>query len=466
MIINVQKVQVSDTRGDEDNYGSWLKEKNWLKKEMQRFIGISLALVFVCFEVKSQTVLTARDAVNIALQNSLDIQLAKNNVGVNTILNSYGVAGGLPVITGSASYNESLTGVNQKLNTGTVIKRNGALANNLNGNMTAGILLFNGFRVVATKKRLEELQKQSEYAVNAQIQNVVATVLTGYYDIVRQQDYLKTISISIDVAQKKLEIVQTQQSVGLANNADLFQAQLDLNNLQQTRQSQLLLIDQAKTELLRLMTLKPDSLVNIRDSIIVNRSLNLDDVLSKLSANPDVLVADEQVRINEQLVKETAAQRYPTVRTTTGYNYVRSQTAAGNIMFNQNYGPTIGLSLSVPIYNGSVYKRQQKAAEISVNSAEVQRQVLVRDYSAAAVKNYQAFINNLNQLETEQKNYELAQQLLNLVYERFKSRVATIVDFTIAQQTFQQTAYRLINLKFAAKAAEIELKRLANTLTF
>ncbi len=431
---------------------------------MKRFILI--VILIICYKVQAQELLSAHDAVNIALKNSLDIQLAKNDLEVNRVLNNYGVAGGLPSITGSASDNESLTSVNQKLNTGTVIQRSGTFSNNLNGNITAGILLFNGYRVVATKKRLEELQKQSEYAVNAQIQNVIAAVLTGYYDIVRQQDYLKTIDISIDVAQKKLAIVQTQQSVGMANNADLFQAQLDLNTLQQTKQSQLLVIDQAKTELLRLMTLKPDSLINIKDTILVDRNLKLDEVLSNLSANPDVLFAGEQIKINEQIVRETAAQRYPSVRATTGYNYTRNQTAAGNVLFNQNYGPTIGLSLSVPIYNGSAYKRQQRAAEINVNSAEIERQTLLRDYSAGAVKNYHAFINNLNQLETEQKNFLLAQQLLDLVYERFKARVATIVDFTLAQQTFQESAYRLVNLNFAAKAAEIELKRLANALEF
>lgn len=426
---------------------------------------IIIVFTVTCHQAFAQT-LSVHDAVNIALKNSLDIQLAKNDLEVNSILNNYGVAGGLPVVTGSASDNESLTGVNQKLNNGTIIQRNSALANNLNGNITAGILLFNGYRVVATKKRLEELQKQSELAVNAQIQNVIASVLTGYYDIVRQQNYLRTIDISMDVAQKKLAIIQTRQSVGLANNADLFQAQLDLNTLVQTRQSQLLVIDQAKTELLRLMTLKADSSINIQDTILVDRDLKLDDVLSKLSVNPDVLAANEQVLINEQIVKETAAQRYPSVRATTGYNYTRSQTAAGNILFNQNYGPTIGLSLSVPIYNGSAYKRQQRAAEVDVKSAELQKQGLLRDYSAGAVKNYQAYVNNLNQLETEQKNFQLSQQLLDLVFQRFQLRVATIVDFTIAQQTFQQSAYRLVNLAFAAKAAEIELKRLSNSLTF
>src|SRR5206468_979406 len=102
------------------------------------------------------------------------------------INNNIGVAGGLPLITGSASDNEQLTNVNQKLNTGTIIQRDGVFANSLNANVAGSMLLYNGLRVVATKKRLEEIEKQSEEYVNAQIQNTMAAVMTAYFDIIRQ----------------------------------------------------------------------------------------------------------------------------------------------------------------------------------------------------------------------------------------------------------------------------------------
>ena len=91
------------------------------------------------------------------------------------------------------------------------------------------MLLYNGSRVVATKRRLEQLELQSEQYLNSQVQNTMAAVMVSYYDIVRQQAFIKTIDRSIDVAQKQLEIVKTQQSVGMANDADLFQTQINLN---------------------------------------------------------------------------------------------------------------------------------------------------------------------------------------------------------------------------------------------
>lgn len=420
--------------------------------------------LFVCTNVSAQNMLRLPDAVNMALKNSLEVQLSKNFVEANAVLNNYGVAGGLPIVTTSLTDNEQISSINQKFNTGANILRDAAAANNFSLGVTGSILLYNGNRVVATKSRLATLVNQSEQLLNAQIQNVMAGVMVGYYDVVRQQSYLKTIEKSIDASNQQLEIIKTRQFVGLANNADLFQAQIDLNALLQARQSQQLIIDQAKTELLRQLTLNPDSVINIQDTILVDKNILMTDVLNNLNKNADIVAAQEKVKINELLVKETAALRYPSIRASTGYNFTRNQAAAGQILLNQNYGPFVGVSVGVPIYNGSVYKRQQKVAEINVGNAELDKQILIRDYNAQVVKVYQSYAITLQQLKTEQENYSLSNQLLELVLQKFKFKQATIVDVKNAQQSFEASGYRLVNLNFAAKSAEIELKRLANKL--
>jgi outer membrane protein len=428
---------------------------------------IYVFLIFLFLQTGAQNILQLPDAVNLALKNSLDLQLSKNIVEANTVLNNYGVAGGLPLVTGSMTDNEQIASINQKFGDSTqrIIKRNAAATNNFALGVTGSILLYNGNRVVATKTRLATLVKQSEQQLNAQVQNILAGVMVGYYDIVRQQSYMKTIEKSIDASNQQLQIVQARQSVGLANNADLFQAQIDLNALLQTKQSQQLIIDQAKTELLRQLTVNPDSAISIQDTILVDRNIQLDNVLNKLNKNAAVVAAQDQVQINELVVKETAALRYPSIRATTGYNFFRNKAAAGQLLLNQNYGPTVGVSVGIPIYNGSIYKRQQRVAEINVNNAVLDKQILIRDYSAQVVKSFQSYTASLKQLETEQQNYTLSNQLLELALQRFQYKQATIVDVKNAQQSFEASGYRLVNLSYAAKTAEIELKRLANELS-
>ncbi|HEY6975504.1 MAG TPA: TolC family protein [Chitinophagaceae bacterium] len=428
-----------------------------------------LIVIFFCGSINAfaQETISLPGAINTALKNSLDIQVSRNNVEANSILNSYGVAGGLPLVTTSATNTEQVTSINQKYSDASRnAQRSNAASNSLNVNVTGSILLYNGMRVSSTKKRLAELEQQSRDYLNSQVQNIIASVMTNYYDIVRQQSYARLLSQTIEVSKQRLEITKTQQSVGLANNADIFQAQLDMNAAIQALESQQLIIQQAKTDLLTLLTLDPRDSIHVLDTFSIDKNILLDSVLNRLGFNADIIYASEQVKINELIAKETAAQRYPLIRANMGYIYNRNQNSAGFTLLNQSYGPFVGLSLSIPIYNGNAYKRQQQAAEIDTKNAELQKEILIRDYSSSVVKQYQGYMNNLKQVETEKKNYELAQQLLDLVLQRFQLRVATILDLRVAQQTLVDAGYRLINVSYAAKAAEIELKRLSNTLTF
>jgi outer membrane protein TolC len=432
----------------------------------KRILLLCLLVVIITTNKLAAQNLTLQDAISIALKNNLDIQVLKNNVEISNINNHIGVAGGLPTVSGTLSDNEQVSNINQKLNTGTEIKRNGATGNTLNAGVSSSILLYNGSRVVTTKKRLGQLETQSEQYLNSETQNLAAAVITAYYDVVRQQFYIKTIDRSIEASQKRLDIVKIQQSVGMANNADLYQSQVDLNSLLQSRQSQLTIVDQAKTSLLALMNLRPDSLISISDTIVVDKSIVLGDVLSKLGDNADIIAANMQITINQLISKEVAAQRYPSVRANAAYNLNRTQSTGGQLLLNQNQGPSAGITVAIPIYNGTVFKRQQKVADINTKNAALQKEILLRNYSADIVKVFQSYNTGIKQVETQQKNVELAQKLLDLALYRYELHSATILEVKQAQQSFEDASFTLTNLNFAAKSAEIELRRVSNQVQF
>jgi len=428
------------------------------------FVLLGLSITASAF---SQQKLTLQDAVNTALKNSYDIQLAKNTLEVNTINNNFGIAGGLPTVSATVSDNEQVNNINQKYSDASRnAEQSGVASNIITAGLTGSIVLYNGYRIVATKNRLEQLQRQSSSLLNAQIQSTIANVMTKYYDVVRQQSYLKTIDQSIEVSKQKLSILQTRRDVGLSNNADLYQAQLDVNALIQQQQAQQLVIDIAKTDLLNLMSSKSNNNFIISDTILVNNNLSLDAIKTAIKTNPEVLAAEQQIQINSLIEKETAAQRYPTVKANTGFNFSNNKTAGGFTLLNQSYGPFIGLSVAIPIYNGSIFKRQQKIANINAKSAETQRDMLLRDFETNTLRSFQSYTNTLQQLKTESDNYQLSLKLLDVVLQRFQLGQATIIDVKQAQQSFENEGYRLVNLSYAAKAAEISLQQIANQLTF
>lgn len=426
-------------------------------------------LVLLCINISfgfAQGRLTLTDAIQVALKNSLDIQLAKNTLEISSINNHIGIAGGLPTVTATANDNEQIISINQKFSDASRnTTRNNVGSNNLSLGVTGTMLLFNGYRVVTTKKRLNELVQQNEHLVNVQVQNTMAAVATRYFDIVRQQEFIKTIEQSISVFQKRLDILLARKEAGLSNNADIFQARLDLNAQIQQKQSQQLIIEQGKTDLLNLLFLNPDSTISISDTIIVEKNILLENIKSQLKNNPQVLSAEQQITINSLIEKETSALRMPSLRANTGYNFNNTKSGAGFALLNQSYGPFLSINLSIPIYNGTVFKRQQQIASINSKNAALQKETLVQTLETGAVRTYQAYRNALQQLETEVENYKLSMQLLDLVLKRFELNQATIIDVRQAQQSFEAVGFRMVNLNFTAKLAEIEMKRLANMIT-
>ena len=432
---------------------------------MKRIIQYVLFLSPVA--TAAQPPLTLHDAVATALKNNMGIQIASNNINIADINNSYGVAGGLPIVTATGSDVEQVSSLKQEYaNAANNKTSNNAASNNLSAGVTASVLVYNGGRVNTAKQRLGITALQSRQQLSSRALLLVYNVMLRYYDVVRQQNYAKTLQQSIEVSKQKLTVVQTQQNVGMANNADLFQAQVDLNTQIQNLQAQQLVIDQDKTDLLTLLTLNPDSSIIVSDTILVDKSITLPSVIDAVRNNPDIVSAGEQVTINQFIAKETAALRYPSLSVNGGYNFSHTKNAAGFSLLNQSYGPFAGVGVSIPLFNGNIYKKQQEVAEINIKNAGLVKDTLLQNYTANAVKSWQAYNNNLQQLETAKANYELSQKLLNLALQRFQLRQATIVDIKNAQQSFENAGYLLINTSFAAKVAELQLRRYANQMVY
>jgi outer membrane protein len=411
--------------------------------------------------------LTLDDAIGIALKNSLGMQIAKNNVSIADIYNSYGIAGGLPLISATGSDVQQSNNLKQVYSNPANNKNStNAPSNNLTAGLAASELVYNGDRVKTAKQRLGVIETQTREQLSSRAIFVTYNVMLKYYDIVRQQGYAKTLQSSIEVSKEKLNIVKAQQGVGMANNADLFQSQVDLNTQLQNLQAQQLVVDQDKTDLLTLLTLNPDSAIAVDDTILVDRTLQLPVILSGVQSNPDIAAADQQVTIDRFIEKETGAFRYPSLYLEGGYNFSRNQNAQGFSLLNLNYGPYAGATVNIPIFNGNIYRKQQQVAGINTQNALLTKDTLLLNYTANAVKNWQAYTNNLQQLETAKANYDLSRKLLDLVLQRFQLRQATIVDVKNAQESFENAGFLLTNVSFAAKSAEILLKRYANLLRY
>ena len=425
------------------------------------FTGLGLSLTG-----QAQHVFTIENAIDTALLNNFDIQIAKNNVEIARVNNTYGVAGGLPYISANAGDNGSLTTINQQFSNGTETNIDNRTENVVNAGVSAGIVLFNGFKVTATKERLSRLQNLSEIQLNQQIQTIIADIMVTYYDIIRQQNYLRIIENTLEVSQQKLDIVNVKNNVGMADAAIVLQTQSDVNSAEQLLETQKLVIEQNKADLLLLINAKSQIPFAVSDSIIVDKSLQLETILNYLNRNPQYLSADQQILIDEQLVKEVSSQRYPSVTLNAGYDFYHANSKNVAMTLNQFYGPTAGISLQVPIFNGNIYKTQTDVAKIRVNNSKLTKESLIYSLTTQATKLYRTYSVTLQQIESQRDNFEMNKKLLEVVMQKFNLGQSTILDVKAAQTSYENAAYLLVNLLFSAKVAEIELKQLTYSLSY
>jgi outer membrane protein TolC len=430
--------------------------------------NIKTFLLFIVLTIpfvgKAQQQLTLRNAVDTALRNNFDIQISKNYVEIATMNNTYGVAGGLPYVSAVAGDNGSITTQNQNFSDGTESNVSNKGENAVNAGVSAGIVLFNGFKITATKERLNRLQNLSEIQLNQQIQNTIAEIMITYFDIIRQNNYLKIIQNTLAVSKQKLDIINVKKNVGMSDAVEILQAQSDVNSAEQLLEIQKLVIEQNKSDLLLLMNAKKQMEFSVSDTIIIDQSLQLDSIISYLNRNPQYLSAEQKILIDEQIVKEVSSQRYPSVKLNAGYDFYQANLNKGTINLNRNYGPTAGVNMQIPIFNGNIYKTQKDVAKINVTNPKLEMESLQNSLTTQATKLYRTYSTTLQQIESQRKNFEMTRQLVDVVMQQFHVSQATILDVRAAQTSFENAAYLLVNLLYSAKVAEIELKQLSYSL--
>ncbi len=443
------------------------KAYNDIRTEMKRLVTnlVLLASAIVSLPSVAQTPLSLRSAIDTALLRNLDIRIARNNLEILRQENTFGMAGGMPVVTATASDVLSENNNWQKTNNQSESSVTGTGENALSLGVNAGITLFSGLKVVATRERLNLLESRGEIALNQQIQTVVAGVMLSYYDIIRQQNYLKIIRQSLEVSEQKYAIAEVRKNIGMADAVEYLQAATDLNSARQQVVLQETMISQSVNTLRNLINIGASTFV-LTDTIAVGVMSEPDSVMASLKRNLQYLSADTDVSVSTMLVKENRAGRYPSLRLNAGYDIYNNSFSKGALRITRNYGPYAGIALQIPVFSGFVQHTRVKTAEIGLLNARLEKDVVLNNLTESALNLLASYQSSVRLIGEQRSNLAMTARLVDVVLKKYHLNEATILDVKAAQSSYEQAAYQLINLIYAAKSAEIGLRQLTNSLTF
>lgn len=433
-------------------------------KMNKAILSLALVVLQTTNALAQDGVLTLNDAIDRALKEGFQIEIARNDLEIAHNNNHAGNAGMLPTVRLNVSENPSLTNIHQELVNGTVIKSNNVGAHAFNANLQIGFTLFDGGKMFATRERYRELERLGETNVKATIQNTLSDVIQAYTYAVTQQKYLRVLEELLSVSESRKSIVEAQQASGMANNTDLFLAQLDVDSRKQAIASQRVAIKNAIVTLNSLLNLPADTTYQLQTELEVNKSLDKATLESQFKNNPEYVFAESQTKVALQMQKEMSAARFPQLGLTAQYGYTLSQSQAGFSLFNQNYGPAGIITLSVPLFSGNVNARNYKNSTLEYENAKLQQEQTILSLRSSFEQAWQTYSIALEQVANDEKSVATAQQYVNLMEQRYNLGQSTVVEFREAQRSFEETNYRYISNQYLLKLAETDLLRLTGQM--
>ncbi|HYD90028.1 MAG TPA: TolC family protein [Flavobacterium sp.] len=412
-------------------------------------------------------VLTAEEAIAVALENNYDIRLASNDRKIDEQNVSLANAGLLPTLTGSFGQNNSIQNSRQVRADGTVQELDNARNNNMNYGVNLGWTIFDGFRMFARYDQLKELEKQGEAELKLMVLTRVSDVLTTYYELVQQQQMLTALDTAIVISKQRVETANNRFTIGKAARLEVLNAQVDLNTDQTNYLRQKELYENTKTYLNELMARDLTTRFKVVDAVAIDENLKLAGLMDEASQqNPQIQIALINKRVAELNMKQVKAARYPQVGVNAGYVFNESESSLGFARENNGRGFSYGISATINIFNGFLQKRNENIAKLQIDSSKILIEQQTQSVNSQLISAYQTYLTNLELVQLEAKNEEIAEQNLDITMEKYRIGTITQLEVRTAQLNYVNARVRNSSAQFQAKISEIALKELAGNITF
>ena len=434
---------------------------------MKRIFYIFLILC-CCTATNAQTILTAKEAVAIGVRNNFDIQLLRNDSASYALDKAYANALFYPRI--NANLGTTFNNNNQRqVFPDTVRAKNGIRSNQVVGSVNLNWTIFNGFKLVATKQKINEFVLLGDINIKNQVLNSSAEILNKYYSIVYNKQQLKAIEEQIVINEERKKLAETKLKVGLGAKPELLQAQVDLNAQLAAKLQLQNLISNLKEQLNQLINVNISTAYEIEDTMKIAQGIVLSDFLSEASnLNPSLQLIKKNIDITNLTLKENKADKYPTLNFLSAYNYSRNNNTTVvnpfSPLLSTNNGFNYGLGVSIPIFNNYTVKKAILQTKLDLEFLDIsfkKRQSEIELGIYNAFKTYQV---QQKVLQLEEENIGAAKENVAVSLQRFKSGLGIYLELREAQKSLEDANRRLFNAQYNTLIAEIELKKLKGDL--
>jgi len=271
--------------------------------------------------------------------------------------------------------------------------------------------------------------------------NMVNSIRKTYYGVLLANDAVRLYQENYDNAVLNYNNIKHKFQQGVASEFDMIRADVNAKNIKPNLIQAQNAYNLISLSLKALMGIDMDQEISVSGSLLDYEEglyaevLNMDTSLVNNSDLKKFDIQDEQLKKTLELYK---AQYLPTIAITGNYIYMSMNNDFKFGDYKWNPYSTIGLTVSIPIFDGFKKANDIRQTKASLIQMQWQREDIVRNLKLAINSNVSNMANYVEQvfstkdvIAQAQKGYEISQKL-------YDTGMGTILDVNTAQLGLMQ----------------------------
>jgi outer membrane protein len=419
------------------------------------FTTIIVAVTLVCgasASAQDTRVITFQEAIRIALDQNGTLKQAENAAELGQVDVKAARQQFLPdlqvAVRGSESY-----GRNFDSDEGRIVDQN---TTNATIGVSSGVVLFDGFGNTATLKAAEFNRDASTLDLQRSRETIAFTVATNYLVLISQQEQLQVQRENLSAQAALEQQIQTYVDAGARTIADLYQQQASVASAKLAVVNGERATKLAEVDLMQTLQLDPHGTYEFEAPAFgslypATTELDLPSLLTRAYAQrADIVAGQARVDAAGQNVRVARSGHWPTVSLSAGYD--TAYTSAADLPFSdqidQRQGGSIGLGVSIPIFDRGSASVATRRAEIQQQNAQIDLETLQNDVGLQVRRAHldlEAAHEQLAAAQAQQKSAELA---LQVTQDRYQAGAATLVELTQSRATQVDAASSVVTARY------------------
>ncbi|AKD58818.1 transporter [Spirosoma radiotolerans] len=295
-----------------------------------------------------------------------------------------------------------------------------------------------GLRAAATYRELAQRNLQATKVT------VAEQVAKAYYGVLVALERAKLLDYNISRLDTLLKETGAMNKQGFVERLDVQRLEVQANNLQAERQNVQNLIELSYT------LLKFQMGLGVNDEITLSERLldrSVDDLRPLISPDPtfqyrsriEYSTLETQIKLAEQDIELTQKGYLPSASGFANYGYNSGRNAFGQLITAPWFNfATVGLSLQVPIFDGFQKRNQIAQKRITLQKAQNSGELLRNSIDLQIRQASITLRNSLQTLQTQQRNRDLAQEIVRVTQIKYKEGVGSSIEVLNAEASYRE----------------------------